>query len=90
MEETFGVMLNEGVQWFLFFALIYFSFKNENVRILGTLVGGFCLIAPMVTYFLTSGLFHERTFIVGMIILAACLLGRHVDLKKKQRKGGRG
>ncbi len=74
-------MVTEWGQWVILSALVYYSYKNKNIRILGVIVGVICIAAALVQYFITTGLFPETMFFVGIIVLGACVFGRLNDLK---------
>jgi hypothetical protein len=77
--DTFGEMFNEWVPWAMLTALVYYSYRNKNIRILGVIVGLICLGAVFTKYFFTTGLFDERALVVAIIVLGACAIGRQND-----------
>jgi hypothetical protein len=77
--DTLNEMLGDWSRWAMLTALVFYSYKNENIRLLGWLVGGFCIVAVLVNLFITSGLFKEEMLIVGIIVLGACFFGRKND-----------
>ena len=81
--DTLNEMLTEWGQWAILTALVYFSYKNKNVRILGVIVGVFCWAAVLVQKFITTGLFDEKMAVVGIIVLGACFFGRKNDFKSE-------
>ncbi len=78
-----NLTLTELIQWAIGAALAFYSYNNETVRILGLIVGIFCLVAVLVRTFITTGLFPEEMFLYGVIVLGACYLGRKNDIKHK-------
>ena len=78
MLEELDASLLHFFKWSLFFAVIYFSYKSQDFRVFGWLIGG--LIITIALYRAAFTVFLSEVYwFFGLSIIASCFVGRRND-----------